>query len=284
MWPAGRGGACVLQLHSSCKLVCSFHSPTFLHGCGWEAACPPAGRLHGGVARAHGVYHALVDGPDLVPLLVRHVLGGALAARGGRGHAGGRWGGETGARVGRDGQWGRGGGTDSWTSHAHIRRQGPAGQAASSAWRCVLPPPPPPPVRWRRPPEDELAQRLQLQPAPQHALHRGHARVGPPLHQPRLHKPGQLALGEHGVDEGQAVGGEKGEGGVTRLDSLAWWRQGRAGRGEKLCGRVLRRGCSGGAEGLAGWLGPAAAASHGRPTWQRLHSPPAQACPAAHRA
>ena len=65
------------------------------------------------------------------------------------------------------------------------------------------------------PPEDELLERLQLQPPPQHALHRGHARVGPPLHQPLLHKPGELALGQHGIDEGQPV--QRGWGGQRRV-------------------------------------------------------------------
>lgn len=61
-------------------------------------------------------------------------------------------------------------------------------------------------------PQDELLERLELQAAAQHALHRGHARVGPPLHQALLHKPGEFALGEDGVDKGEAAGeGGRGE-------------------------------------------------------------------------
>lgn len=38
-------------------------------------------------------------------------------------------------------------------------------------------------------------------------LHGGHARVVPALHDPLLHKPRQLALGQHGVHKGQPAPG-----------------------------------------------------------------------------
>ena len=47
--------------------------------------------------------------------------------------------------------------------------------------------------------EDELAQRLDAQPAPQHALHGRHARVVPAPHQALVDKLGELALGQHRV-------------------------------------------------------------------------------------
>lgn len=51
----------------------------------------------------------------------------------------------------------------------------------------------------------EQAVRTHLEAAPQDALHRRHARVGPAVDAPRLDEPRQLALGEHRVDEVEAV-------------------------------------------------------------------------------
>jgi len=58
-------------------------------------------------------------------------------------------------------------------------------------------------------------------------LHRGHARVGPPIHAPRLDKPCELALGQHRVHKIEPA--ETGWGGRLLCGAHGWASQGRAG-------------------------------------------------------
>lgn len=55
--------------------------------------------------------------------------------------------------------------------------------------------------------QDELLERLNPQAPPDDALDSGHTGVGPPIHTPGVHKPGELALGQHGVHKVKAAGG-----------------------------------------------------------------------------